>query len=138
LANILSPSVEEDDSIGDIPVVTDAISNESIASAPLYEESHLQQFEASADLHDSVINDTENASMNSTAERAVIPSHESAAERNDITELTGMEGAPTNINTRIHAAIPTAIGESIIADLALTFDESETRLPLSNEDTLSR
>ena len=109
-----------------------------LESAPLYEESHLQQFEASADLHDSVINDTENASMNSTAERAVIPSHESAAERNDITELTGMEGAPTNIDTRIYAAIPTAIGESIIADLALTFDESETRLPLSNEDTLSR
>ena len=140
---ILSPSAKEGDPIGEIPVVTNAISNESVAPAPLFDE--LQQFEASADLQDSdviVTDDTQNKSMNSTVKSAVVPSHEPVAEGNSIAESTEVEGALTDMDAPINTAIPTLVGERIIADfedVPLTSDDisnPEAGLPLSDRSSL--
>jgi hypothetical protein len=119
-----------DESIDEIPVVTNVISDESAVSAPLNEETPLQQFEASADSQDSdaiVIEDTKN----------VNPGHDLAAEGNDILESTAEEGALPD--TSVNAAIPASVEESIdpnfehIASGDISKPESE--LPLNDGDT---
>jgi hypothetical protein len=120
--------------IGEIPVVTNVIFDESAVSAPLNEETPLQQFRASVDSQDAdaiVIEDTQD----------VIPSHDPTAEGNDILESTtepAEEGALTD--TSVNAAIPASVEESIDRNLehiaSGDISKTESELPLSDgEDT---
>ena len=119
-----------DEFINQVPVVTNVISDESAVSAPLNEETPLQQFEASVDSRDSdaiVIEDTKN----------INPSHDLAAEGNNVLELTAEEGAPTD--TSVNATITASVEESIdpnfehIASSDISKPESE--LPSGDGDT---
>ena len=127
--------------VGEIPVVTNVISEKSVVSAPLNEESHLKQFEASAELQDShaiVIDDTQN----------VILSHESVSERHDISESSAEEGTLTD-NASVNTAIPASLGESVdpnfehIASADISKPESELPLgvgdfpPVDNPNNIS-
>ena len=105
-----SPAAIIGQSIASILVVTNAISNESAASGPLYEEDHSQQFEASVDSQDfnaTVINDTQD----------IVPTHESAAEGDDTAESTAEDCAPMDVDALVAAAIPEVVGESIVPNL---------------------
>lgn len=116
--------------VGEIPVVTNVISEKSVVSAPLNEESHLKQFEASAELQDShatVIDESQN----------VILSHEGAAERHDISESTAEEGTITD-NASVNTAVPASLGESIdpnFENIASAISKPEIELPLSVGDS---
>jgi hypothetical protein len=132
LTSTISSTAIAGEFIGDIPAVTNVISDESDVSAPLNEENHLQQFESTADLQNSdviVIEDTQN----------VIPSHEPPAERNDISESTPGERILTDIYTSINAAIPASVEGSIDPNFELIasgdISKPESELPLSDGDT---
>ena len=115
--------------ISEIPVGSNVISDEFAVSAPLNEETHLQQFEASADSDAIVAEDTQN----------LIPSLESA-EGNDISESTAEEGALTDIYASVDAPIPASVEESIDPNFehitSGDISKPESELPLSEGKTL--